>query len=103
MGIVVNNSIILVDYAIRLMDEGKDLVDAIKTATHTRFTPIVLTTTTTIVGLLPLTLSNTGLWSPLGWTIIGGMISSTFLTLYLVPVLYQWFTIPAPGIQLKSK
>ena len=94
MGIVVNNSIILVDYSNRLMEDGMDLTNAIKEATQTRFTPIVLTTTTTIVGLLPLTLSNTGLWSPLGWTIIGGMLSSTLLTLYLVPVLYQWFTKP---------
>ena len=94
MGIVVNNSIILVDYANRLMAEGNDLVSAIKMATRTRFTPIILTTTTTVVGLLPLTLSNTGLWSPLGWTIIGGMLSSTLLTLYLVPILYQWFTKP---------
>jgi multidrug efflux pump subunit AcrB len=92
MGIVVNNSIILVDYANKLMKEGKSLSLAIQSAAHTRFIPIVLTTTTTIVGLLPLTLSNTGLWSPLGWTIIGGMISSTLLTLFLVPVLYQWFT-----------
>ena len=92
MGIVVNNSIILVDYANKLIEEGNNLLQAIESAAHTRFTPIVLTTTTTIVGLLPLTLSNTGLWSPLGWTIIGGMISSTFLTLFLVPVLYQWFT-----------
>ena len=92
MGIVVNNSIILVDYANKLMHNGDTLFDAIKDAALTRFTPIILTTTTTVVGLLPLTLSNTGLWSPLGWTIIGGMLSSTLLTLYLVPVLYQWFT-----------
>jgi len=92
MGVVVNNSIILVDYANRLRKEGHELLDSIRDATRTRFVPIILTTTTTIVGLLPLTLSNTGLWSPLGWTIIGGMLSSTLLTLYLVPVLYQWFT-----------
>ncbi len=92
MGIVVNNSIILVDYANNLMKQGKTLTQAIQSAAQTRFTPIILTTTTTIVGLMPLTLSNTGLWSPLGWTIIGGMISSTLLTLFLVPVLYQWLT-----------
>jgi len=92
MGIVVNSSIILVDYANRLKDSGKTIGEALREAASTRLTPIVLTATTTIVGLLPLTLSNTGLWSPLGWTIIGGMISSTLLTLFVVPVLYQWLT-----------
>ena len=92
MGIVVNSSIILVDYANRLRDAGKPLGQALREAASTRLIPIVLTATTTIVGLLPLTLSNTGLWSPLGWTIIGGMISSTLLTLFVVPVLYQWLT-----------
>ncbi len=92
MGIVVNNSIILVDYANRLRARGLTLAKALRKAAQTRLTPILLTTTTTIVGLLPLTLSQTGLWSPLGWTIIGGMISSTLLTLFVVPVLYQWLT-----------
>jgi len=92
MGIVVNNSIILVDYTNRLMRQGKGLLEALKTGSETRFVPIVLTTTTTIVGLLPLTLSGTNLWSPLGWTIIGGMISSTFLTLFVVPVLFKLLT-----------
>ncbi|MDR8393992.1 efflux RND transporter permease subunit [Aliifodinibius sp. S!AR15-10] len=92
MGIVVNNSIILVDYANQLRSEGRTVYEAIIESAETRFTPIVLTTTTTILGLLPLTLSNTSLWSPLGWTIIGGMLSSTALTLLIVPILYQWFT-----------
>ena len=92
VGIVVNNSIILVDYTNQLRRRGMTLLKALKIATETRFTPIILTTTTTILGLLPLTASGTGLWSPLGWTIIGGMISSTFLTLIIVPLLYRWFT-----------
>jgi len=92
VGIVVNNSIILVDYSNQMVREGKSVIEAVKEAAETRFTPILLTTTTTILGLLPLTLSNTSLWSPLGWTIIGGMISSTFLTLLIVPLLYRWFT-----------
>lgn len=92
VGIVVNNSIILVDYTNQLRKRGMSLLRALKTATNTRFTPIILTTTTTILGLLPLTASGSGLWSPLGWTIIGGMISSTFLTLIIVPILYRWFS-----------
>lgn len=91
-GIVVNNSIILVDYTNQLIAEGMEKLEAIKLAAKTRFTPIVLTSLTTILGLMPLTLSGTSLWSPLGWTLIGGMISSTLLTLLVVPVLYKWLT-----------
>lgn len=91
-GIVVNNSIILVDYTNQLIAEGKEKMEAIKIAAKRRFTPIVLTSLTTILGLMPLTVSGTSLWSPLGWTLIGGMVSSTFLTLLVVPILYNWLT-----------
>ena len=94
IGIVVNTSIILVDYANQLREQGMTVSEALRTSAETRFTPILLTTMTTILGLLPLTLTNSTLWSPLGWTIIGGMISSTLLTLLIVPILYQWFTRP---------
>ena len=91
VGIVVNNSIILVDYTNQLRRQGVSKLDALYKATSTRFRPILLTTTTTILGLLPLTAQSSGLWSPLGWTIIGGMISSTLLTLFIVPILYKLF------------
>jgi multidrug efflux pump subunit AcrB len=91
VGIVVNNSIILVDYTNRLRAEGKDPVASLKEAGETRFLPILLTTLTTIGGLLPLTLRGGTLWAPMGWTIIGGLLSSTFLTLIVVPVLYKMF------------
>lgn len=92
VGIVVNNSIIMVDYINQLRDQGTPLLDAIKQGSERRFLPIVLTTMTTILGLLPITASISNQWSPLGWTIIGGMISSTILTLVMVPVLYKWLT-----------
>ncbi len=90
-GIVINNSIILVDYTNRLRSEGKDIVSALKEAGETRFVPIVLTTATTVGGLLPLTLGGGTLWAPMGWTIIGGLIVSTLLTLIVVPVLYKTY------------
>jgi len=92
VGIVVNNSTLLVDYANQLRAAGHSVRDAVTISSETRFTPIVLTTLTTIGGLLPLTLTGSSLWSPLGWVIIGGLLVSTGLTLLVVPVLYQLLT-----------
>lgn len=92
VGIVVNNSIILVDYTNQLRREGEAIVEALKMACKTRFIPIVLTTATTVGGLLPLTLGGGSLWAPMGWTIIGGLSISTVLTLIVVPVLYLLYS-----------
>lgn len=92
VGIVINNSIILVDYTNQLRSQGTPLVPALKEAGETRFIPIVLTTATTVGGLLPLTLGGGTMWAPMGWTIIGGLVCSTVLTLIIVPVLYKVFT-----------
>ena len=93
IGIVVNNSIILVDYINQLLEQGEvKLIDAIVLGSKRRFKPIILTSITTILGLVPLTLQRTNQWTPLTMTISVGMISSTMLTLVVVPVLYKWFT-----------
>ncbi len=92
IGIVVNNSIILVDYSNTLRSEGKGMSEAVTEAGKVRFTPILLTAFTTIGGLLPLTLRGGMIWAPLGWTIIGGLLVSTMLTLVVVPVLYTMLT-----------
>ena len=92
VGIVVNTSIILVDNINQLRTEGMELRAALIEGCLRRFKPIVLTTVTTILGLLPLTLQETNQWSPLCWTIIGGMISSSVLTLVVIPILYGWFS-----------
>ncbi len=89
VGIVVNNSIILVDYTNKLRESGMEMETALRNAAETRLTPILLTAFTTIGGLLPLTLKGGTLWAPLGWTIIGGLFVSTILTLVVVPVFYR--------------
>ncbi|MFC2089553.1 efflux RND transporter permease subunit [Bacteroidota bacterium] len=89
IGIVVNNSIILVDYTNKLRRSGKSVKEAVQVAAETRLTPIVLTAFTTIGGLLPLTLRGGSLWAPMGWTIIGGLLVSTVMTLLIVPLFYS--------------
>jgi multidrug efflux pump subunit AcrB len=89
VGIVVNNSIILVDYINVLRKRGESLENALQAAAETRLTPIVLTALTTIGGLLPLTVIGGSMWAPMGWTIIGGLMVSTLLTLIIVPVAYK--------------
>ncbi len=88
VGIVVNNAIILVDYSNKLVTEGKDITEAVKESAKTRFTPIILTSFTTIGGLLPLTFGGGTLWAPLAWCIIGGLFTSTMLTLIIIPIIY---------------
>jgi HAE1 family hydrophobic/amphiphilic exporter-1 len=90
-GIVVNNAILLVDQASRLVAEGMSLDDAVIEAGRRRFRPILMTTLTTILGLLPLALGlgeGTDAQSPLARAVVGGLIGSTCITLVLIPVVY---------------
>lgn len=93
-GIVVNNAIVLVDYINQKKAEGWRTYDAIVEAVKVRTRPILMTALTTILGLVPLALGigeGAEIQQPLGITVIGGLISSTFLTLFLIPVIYSLF------------
>lgn len=90
-GIVVNNAIVLVDYINRLRRRGEDRITAVITAGRVRLRPILMTTATTVMGLLPLALGvgeGAEIRTPLAITVIAGLISSTVLTLIVVPVVY---------------
>lgn len=88
VGIEIKTSILLVDFTDQLRADGVPLRDAVERAGAVRFLPIVLTTLTAIGGLLPLALQGSGLYSPLAWVIIGGLVSSTLIARLVTPVLY---------------
>ncbi|MCU0761023.1 MAG: efflux RND transporter permease subunit [Steroidobacteraceae bacterium] len=89
IGIEIKNSILLVDFTNQLREEGVPLDEAIERAGEIRFLPILLTSATAIGGLLPLAVQNIGLYSPMAWVIIGGLISSTLLARLVTPVMYK--------------
>lgn len=94
VGIVVNNSIVLVDYVNRQKEYGLKSFDAIVEGVKDRARPILMTASTTILALIPLALGlgeGAEIQQPLAITVIGGMISATFLTLVLIPVVYSFF------------
>ncbi|RHW77795.1 efflux RND transporter permease subunit [Colwellia sp. RSH04] len=93
-GIVVNNAIVLVDRINQLRMQGIEKVDAIKQAAQSRLRPIIMTTLTTALGLLPMAIGvgeGAELRTPMAITVISGLLCSTFLTLIVLPVLYQLF------------
>ncbi|MEO7386452.1 MAG: efflux RND transporter permease subunit [Gammaproteobacteria bacterium] len=99
LGIEIKNSILLVDFTNQLRAQGMALDEAIERAGETRFVPILLTSATAIGGLLPLALQNVGLYSPMAWVIIGGLLTSTFLARLVTPVMYKLFT---PEVEVKA-
>lgn len=90
-GIVVNNAIVLVDYANRLRARGLSLREATLTAGQVRLRPILLTTATTVLGLAPMAMGlgdGAEIRTPMAITVIFGLVSSTLLTLVVIPTFY---------------
>ncbi len=92
VGIVVNNAIVLVDYVLQLQRiHGLPLVEALVTGGRRRLRPILMTTATTVLGLVPMSLGfgeGGELQAPMARVLIGGLLSSTFITLFFIPTLY---------------
>jgi len=108
-GIVVRNGILLVEFTDILLEQGSDIMEAIIEAGRVRMTPVLLTASATIMGLIPLAVGfnidfaslftkfnphihfggdSVAFWGPLSWTMIFGLAFATFLTLILVPIMY---------------
>lgn len=94
VGIVVNNGIILVDQTNLLVHRGTPLLEACESAGASRLRPVLMTTLTTILGMIPMAFfgdANSSMTQPIGLCIIGGLTSSTIVTLFIIPVLYSLF------------
>ena len=98
MGIVVNNSIVLIDQINQMTPKLEDLENVISEICATRLRPVLMTVATTVLGMIPLALGSTQIggdgpsYSPLAIAIIGGLTFSTITSLYLVPWCYLIFT-----------
>ena len=95
IGIVVKNGIVLIDYTILCRERGMNIRDASTTAAKSRLRPILMTTLTTVLGMLPMALGTgegSELWRSLGVTVVWGLTVSTLITLVLIPTVYCSFT-----------
>ena len=114
IGISTKNSILIVDYANQLRTTGKDIESAVREACNLRFRPIIMTSLSTMIAMIPLVVGNIGPGAgegsrlAVGATILGGMIISTFFTLYVTPTMYLTLAkntkrIDAIDIELKDQ
>lgn len=93
LGIVVNNSILLVDYTNQQKEKGIPTIEALEISVQHRFRPIIITALTTALGMLPLAMGigeGGEMIAPMGTVVIGGLVSSTFFTLFVIPIFYSY-------------
>ena len=96
VGIVVNNGIVLVDYTRLLVGRDYSILDAAVAAGRSRMRPILMTTLTTVLGMVPMAVGNgvgSEMWNSLGMTVAWGLSFSTLITLFLIPVLFSVFAL----------
>jgi HAE1 family hydrophobic/amphiphilic exporter-1 len=102
IGIVVKNGIVLIDYTILCRERGQSILNAVVTAGKSRLRPVLMTTATTVLGMVPMALSTgqgAEMWSPMAIAVIGGLTVSTILTLIYVPTMYCVFG----GVGVKNR
>lgn len=91
VGIVTKNGIVLVDYMNLLVERGSDVADAVIAGGKSRLRPVLMTSLTTILGMVPMAMGlgeGSEIWQPMGISVVGGLLVSTLLTLFIVPSLY---------------
>ncbi|MBQ8545110.1 MAG: efflux RND transporter permease subunit [Alistipes sp.] len=96
IGIVVNNGIVLVDYTLLCRERGMNIYDAVVTAGKSRLRPILMTTLTTVLGMIPMAVGNgvgAEMWNSLGMSVAWGLSFSTLITLILIPTLFASFAV----------
>ena len=99
-GVAVLNGVVLVAYINQLRDEGKGLEEAVREGSETRLRPVLMTALVASVGFIPMAISTSPgseVQRPLATVVIGGLITSTFLTLVVLPVVYEWLEERWPG------
>ena len=104
IGIVVKNGIVLVDYINLNRERGMGVIRAVVNGGRSRLRPVIMTTLTTILGMLPLAISHSQgseMWRPMAITVIGGLTVSTILTLVIIPTIYTIFA--ASGIKRQHR
>lgn len=92
VGVVVNNAIVLIDYINLLRARGQALAEAIENAGRSRLRPVLITTLSSVAGMMPMVFSDgegAAMWKPMGATVAGGLLFSMLITLVLVPTLYS--------------
>ena len=91
VGIVTKNGIVMVDYMNLLVERGSEVADAVIAGGKSRLRPVLMTSLTTILGMVPMAMGigeGSETWQPMGISVVGGLLVSTFLTLFIVPALY---------------
>ena len=94
LGIVVKNGIVLIDYTILCRERGMNAIEASVTAARSRLRPILMTTLTTVLGMVPMAIGTgegSEMWVSLGMTVCWGLTVSTLVTLVLIPTVYCVF------------
>lgn len=106
MGIVVNNGIVLVDYTNLCRERGMGIYDAVVTAGRSRLRPILMTTLTTVLGMIPMAVGTgigSEMWNSLGMSVAWGLSFSTLITLILIPTLYTSFAVHGENRRKKKE
>jgi len=104
-GVAVLNGVVMVSFINHLREEGKSVIDAVNEGAMTRLRPVLMTALVASLGFIPMALATSAgaeVQCPLATVVIGGLITSTLLTLLILPTLYAWFEKDAEGERTKN-